>query len=145
MWPYLSYCCFISLLFLASQSSLANFFRQHAVSVLMRSLSKRAEERKQKNLTRHLTYPEPKAKGKVAYQESGSRSYAEYDEGVDLLPPLNLHKSAGKVVLERSEVGKSCLRHYATSFAENRKNARDIFCRRRQKTHATSFVRAAHI
>lgn len=28
---------------------------------------------------------------------------------VDLLPPLFLHKSAGKLVLERSEVGKSCL------------------------------------
>jgi hypothetical protein len=37
---------------------------------------------------------------------------------VDLLPPLYLHKSSGKVVLERSEVGKSCLPNYATSFAE---------------------------
>ena len=30
---------------------------------------------------------------------------------VDILPPLYLYKSSGKVVLERSEVGKSCLRH----------------------------------
>ena len=45
-------------------------------------------------------------------------------ELVDLLPPLYLYKSSGKVVLERSEVGKSCLRKYGTSFAENRKNER---------------------
>ncbi len=54
--------------------------------------------------------------------------------GVDLLPPLCLCKSSGKVVLERSELVKSCLRQNATSFAEGTK-----------KTHATSFVRAAHI
>ena len=29
---------------------------------------------------------------------------------VDLLPLLNSHKSSGKLVLERSELGKSCLR-----------------------------------
>ncbi len=31
-------------------------------------------------------------------------------EWVDLLPPLYLYKSSGKVVLERSEFVKSCLR-----------------------------------
>ncbi len=46
---------------------------------------------------------------------------------VDLLSLLFLHKRSGKVVLERSEVGKSCLRHYVT------------------KTRVTSFVRDAHI
>jgi len=40
---------------------------------------------------------------------------------VDLLPPLFLYKSSGKVVLERSEVVKSCLRQNATSFAEGTK------------------------
>jgi len=38
-----------------------------------------------------------------------------FNAWVDLLPPLNARKSSGKVVLERSEVGKSCLRLYATS------------------------------
>src|SRR5436190_14875920 len=66
-------------------------------------------------------------------------------EWVDILPPLNLHKRSGKVVLELSEVGKPCLRQDATSFAENRKNACDIFCQKRQKMRVTSFVRAAHI
>ena len=51
-----------------------------------------------------------------------------FDEAVDLLPPLNLHKSPGKLVLERPDLGKSCLRFYRTSFAESAKNARDIFC-----------------
>ena len=64
---------------------------------------------------------------------------------VDLLPPLYLLKSSGKVVLERSELGKSCLRNYATSFAEGTKFARDIFCQKRQKMRVTSFVRDAHI
>src|SRR6266567_8818881 len=64
---------------------------------------------------------------------------------VDLLPPLYLHERSGKVVLERSEVGKSCLRHYVTSFAEGTKFARDIFCQKRQKMRVTSFVRDAHI
>ncbi len=49
------------------------------------------------------------------------------DGGVDLLPLLFLHKRSGKVVLERSEVGKSCLRFYATSFAESaKKRARHL-------------------
>ena len=65
--------------------------------------------------------------------------------GVDLLPPLNLYKSSGKLVLERSELGKSCLRQDATLFAEGIKFARDIFCQKRQKMHVTSFVRDAHI
>jgi hypothetical protein len=33
-----------------------------------------------------------------------------FEEAVDLLPPLYLYKSSGKVVLGRSEVGKSCPR-----------------------------------
>jgi hypothetical protein len=40
---------------------------------------------------------------------------------VDHLPPLFLPESSGKLVLERSEVGKSCLRKNATSFAEDAK------------------------
>ena len=40
---------------------------------------------------------------------------------VDLLPPLYLHKSSGKVVLERPELVKSCLRQNVTSFAESNK------------------------
>ena len=40
---------------------------------------------------------------------------------VDLLPPLCLRKSSGKVVLERSDLVKSCLRQEATSFAEGAK------------------------
>ena len=46
------------------------------------------------------------------------------DAGVDLLPPLNLRKSAGKVVLECLEVGRSCLHLYATSFAKDAKKRR---------------------
>ncbi len=64
------------------------------------------------------------------------------DERVDLLPPLNSHKSSGKLVLERPELGKSCLRQDATLFAEDTKFARDIFCQKRQKMRVTSFVRA---
>jgi hypothetical protein len=77
----------------------------------------------------------------------GGRSATSESQSVwvDLLPPLNLHKSSGKVVLERSELGKSCLRNYATSFAEGTKFARDIFCQKRQKMRVTSFVRDAHI
>jgi len=37
---------------------------------------------------------------------------------VDLLPLLNSHKSSGKLFLERSVLGKSCLRQNATLFAE---------------------------
>ena len=40
---------------------------------------------------------------------------------VDLLPPLNLHKRPGKLVLESPELGKSCLRQKATFFAEDAK------------------------
>jgi hypothetical protein len=64
---------------------------------------------------------------------------------VDLLPHLNLYESSGKLVLERSELGKSCLRQDATLFAEGSKFARDIFCQKRQKMRVTSFVRDAHI
>ena len=42
---------------------------------------------------------------------------------VDLLPLLNSHKSSGKLVLERSERGKSCLRQDVTLFAEGTKFA----------------------
>jgi hypothetical protein len=52
---------------------------------------------------------------------------------VDLLPLLNSHKSSGKLVLERSELGKSCLRQNATLFAEGTQFSRDIFCQKRQK------------
>jgi hypothetical protein len=64
---------------------------------------------------------------------------------VDLLPLLNSHKSSGKLVLERSELGKSCLRQNATLFAEGTQFSRDIFCQKRQKMRVTSFVRDAHI
>ena len=42
----------------------------------------------------------------------GGRSATSESQSVwvDLLPPLNLDKSSGKVVLERSELVKSCLR-----------------------------------
>ncbi len=40
---------------------------------------------------------------------------------VDLLPPLCLRTSSGKVVLERSELEKSCLRQNATPFVEGSK------------------------
>jgi hypothetical protein len=43
---------------------------------------------------------------------TASRSLALW---VDLLPLLYLYKSSGKVVLERSEIVKSCLRQNATS------------------------------
>jgi hypothetical protein len=62
---------------------------------------------------------------------------------VDLLPLLNSHKSSGKLVLERSELGKSCLRQNATLFAEGTQFSRDIFCQKRQKMRVTSFVRDA--
>src|SRR6266702_6595789 len=70
----------------------------------------------------------------------GGRSAASESQSVwvDLLPPLCLRKSSGKVVLERSEVGKSCLGKYATSFAEGTKFARDIFCQGR--SHCQSIV-----
>ena len=61
------------------------------------------------------------------------------------MPPLNSHTSSGKLVLERSELGKSCLRQDATLFAESSKFARDIFCQKSQKVRVTSFVRDAHI
>src|SRR5438876_10918382 len=81
----------------------------------------------------------------IAYQCLGCSAASECQPmWVDILSPLYLYKSSGKVVLERSEVGKSCLRHYVASFAEEGKNARDIFCRRHEKTHAPSFVRDAH-
>jgi hypothetical protein len=77
----------------------------------------------------------------------GGRSATSESQSVwvDLLPPLNLHKSSGKVVLERPELGKSCLRNYVTSFAKEGKNTCDIFCQKRQKMRVTSFVRDAHI
>jgi hypothetical protein len=50
-----------------------------------------------------------------------------FDEDIGLLPPLNLRKRPGKLVLERSDLGKSCLRFYATSFAERtKKRARHL-------------------
>jgi hypothetical protein len=61
---------------------------------------------------------------------------------VDLLPPLFLSRSPGKLVLERSEVGKSCLRQNATSFAEDAKKcriaSREIFLR---PLHTPLFLR----
>jgi hypothetical protein len=54
-------------------------------------------------------------------------NHAGCNEGVDLLPPLCYRKSAGKLVLERSELVKSCLRQNATSFAEGaKKRARHL-------------------
>jgi hypothetical protein len=70
----------------------------------------------------------PLACGERSQTASGS-----YLVWVDLLPPLYLYKSSGKLVLERSELGKSCLRQDATLFAEDTKFARDIFCQKRQK------------
>ncbi len=51
---------------------------------------------------------------------------------VDLLPLLCLHKSSGKVVLERSEVVKSCLRqmHCLTGNLTRRCDASDILSRK---------------
>src|SRR2546426_8083221 len=47
----------------------------------------------------------------IAYQCLGCSAASECQPmWVDILPPLYLYKSSGKVVLERSELGKSCLR-----------------------------------
>ena len=89
-----------------------------------------------------------KIKGKLFFftREASSPLFLlEWESPVDLLPPLNLYKSSGKLVLERSELGKSCFRQDATLFAEGTKFARDIFCQKRRKLHVTSFVRDAHI
>ena len=62
---------------------------------------------------------------------------------VDLLPPLLLDKSSGKLVLERAECVTSCLKNYAKSYAPGFRmpsgKVIEIFCRR----HAKAFVSAA--
>ena len=47
----------------------------------------------------------------IAYRSEGhSPASGSLALWVDLLPPLFLYKSSGKLVLERSKVWKSCLR-----------------------------------
>jgi hypothetical protein len=54
----------------------------------------------------------------IAYRSVGhSPALGSLGLWVDLLPPLNLHKNSGNLVLERSKVGKSCLHECATSYA----------------------------
>jgi len=50
----------------------------------------------------------------------GGRSATSESQSVwvDLLPPLNLHRRPGKLVLERSELGKSCL-HFLHCLTKN--------------------------
>jgi hypothetical protein len=58
----------------------------------------------------------------IAYRSVGhSPALGSLALWVDLLPPLYSYKSSGKVVLERFDDGKSCLRKNVTSFAEGAK------------------------
>jgi hypothetical protein len=67
------------------------------------------------------------------------------DEGVDLLPPLFLSKSSGKLVLKRAEFVTSCLKKKAKSYARSFRipsgKGREILC----LGNAKAFVSAASI
>ena len=67
------------------------------------------------------------------------------DEGVDLLPPLFLSKSSGKLVLKRAEFVTSCLKRKAKSYARSLQissgKVGEILC----QGHAKAFVSAASI
>jgi hypothetical protein len=68
---------------------------------------------------------------------------------VDLLPPLLLDKSSGKVVLERSEIVKSCLKKYVVSYARdfgyNREKYAKSYDRGRIASQKSFFVRCKYL